>query len=317
MSARLQWDSDGLDWPHRAASRFVEGGGLRWHLQVFAHASDAAPKLLLLHGTGASTHSWRDLVPLLAPHCSVLALDLPGHGFSAMPPGGPSSSVFSLPGMARSLADLLQVLPFAPDWIVGHSAGAALAVRGCLDGLLAPQGVVSVNGALVPLDGWAGQVFSPLAKVLALAPYVPEVFAWRAAKPSVLQRLLDGTGSQLSPHGRALYRRLTANPGHVAGALGMVANWDLHTLWADLPRLPLPLHLLVGTNDLIVPPRSTERILQVSALRSITQMHRLQGLGHLAHEEQPEQVAAAIVRLVQASARPDANTVAQAHRTAR
>jgi magnesium chelatase accessory protein len=113
----------------------------------------------------------------------------------------------------------------------------------------------------------------------------------------VLQRLLDGTGSRLSPRGRALYRRLTANPGHVAGALGMVANWDLHTLWADLPRLTVPLHLLVGTNDLIVPPRSTERILQVNALRSITQMHRLQGLGHLAHEEQPEQVAELVLHL--------------------
>jgi magnesium chelatase accessory protein len=298
MSARLQWDTDGATWPHRQASRFVDGGGLRWHAQLFAHASEAAPRLLLLHGTGASTHSWRDLVALLTPHCSVLALDLPGHGFSAMPPGGPSSPVFSLPGMARSLTDLLQVLPFAPDWIVGHSAGAALAVRSCLDGLLAPRGVVALNGALVPLDGWAGQLFSPLAKLLALAPYVPEVFAWRAAKPSVLHRLLDGTGSHLSAEGRALYHQLTANPGHVAGALGMVANWDLHTLWADLPRLHTPLHLLVGSNDLIVPPHSTARILDVPSLQSSAQMHHLRGLGHLAHEEQPGPVAQYILGLV-------------------
>jgi magnesium chelatase accessory protein len=225
-----------------------------------------------------------------------LALDLPGHGFTAMPAGGPSSPVFSLPGMARSLADLLRVLPFSPNWIVGHSAGAALAVRACLDGLLAPQGVVSVNGALTPLDGIAGQVFSPLAKLLALAPYVPELFAWRAAKPSVLNRLIEGTGSQLNAEGLALYRQLIANPGHAAGALGMMANWDLDTLWTDLPRLTTPLVLMAASNDLIVPPATAQRVAQVPALRATTQVIDLAQLGHLAHEEDPELVSRHLLR---------------------
>ncbi|MEY2735806.1 MAG: hypothetical protein RLZ58_1215, partial [Pseudomonadota bacterium] len=72
MEDRLQWDRDGLDWPHRARSRFVGAAGLRWHVQRFGTGapvatSGAAPgaatqaKVLLVHGTGASTHSWRDV----------------------------------------------------------------------------------------------------------------------------------------------------------------------------------------------------------------------------------------------------------------
>ena len=84
----LDWERDGADWPNRAASRFVTVGAMRWHVQVMG----SGPVLLLLHGTGASSHSWRDLAPRLARHFTVLAPDLPGHGFSAQPAAEASSS---------------------------------------------------------------------------------------------------------------------------------------------------------------------------------------------------------------------------------
>ena len=52
----------GARWPRLAeseSSRFVEAADLRWHVQQMG----AGPVLLLLHGTGASTHSWRALAP--------------------------------------------------------------------------------------------------------------------------------------------------------------------------------------------------------------------------------------------------------------
>ena len=100
VEERLNWDIDGRDWPNRAASRFITAGGLRWHVQQFDHADPGAPWLVLLHGTGSSTHSWRDVAPLLAQQYSVLALDLPGHAFTSMP----RAAEQSLPGMARHVA---------------------------------------------------------------------------------------------------------------------------------------------------------------------------------------------------------------------
>ena len=112
MQRRLDWDRDGADWPHREASQFIACDGLRWHVQRFAcgtASSLPAPRCLLIHGTGSSTHSWRDVVPLLQPHFEVLAIDLPGHAFTSLPGGGLSSPQLSLAGMARALAHLLVV----------------------------------------------------------------------------------------------------------------------------------------------------------------------------------------------------------------
>ncbi|GAA1241447.1 alpha/beta hydrolase [Kitasatospora nipponensis] len=45
-----------------------------------------APVLLLLHGFPASSHMFRDLIPLLAGRYRVIAPDYPGFGYSAAPP---------------------------------------------------------------------------------------------------------------------------------------------------------------------------------------------------------------------------------------
>jgi len=283
MARRLVWEQDGRGWPHAASSRFVQAAGLRWHVQQLG--PDGAPVLLLLHGTGASTHSWRGLMSALADRFHIVAPDLPGHAFTDMPA---SPRQLGLPGMAGAVAALMATLGRAPALVVGHSAGAAIGARLCLDGALAPHALVSLNGALLPLSGLAGQVFSPLARLLTVNTLVPRLFSWRAADPAVLKRLLDGTGSALDAAGAALYGRLVANPGHVAGALGMITQWDLQALQRDLPRLATPLHLVVGARDRTVPPREQRRVRGLVPGATWTE---LPGLGHLAHEEQPAELA--------------------------
>ncbi len=293
MTQSLQWNTDGERWPHRDHSRFVNAAGLRWHVQLF-DTNVNLPVVLLLHGTGASTHSWRELICLLVPHFRVLALDLPGHAFTDMPAGGGNSQLMSLPGMAKAIGELLDSLHVDPALIIGHSAGAAIAVRMSLDGVAAPRHIVSINGALQPLGGLAGQMFSPVARLMSALPFVPTLFSRQAAQPSVLQKLIASTGSTLDAEGTALYGQLVSNPGHAAGALAMMANWDLPQLAMDLPRLATPLSLMVGSQDHTVPPRQAVRLVAqwpASSARAAPQLVTLPGLGHLAHEEQPPLVA--------------------------
>ncbi|WPB87618.1 alpha/beta fold hydrolase BchO [Sediminicoccus rosea] len=272
------------DWPHHAASRFLHAGGLRWHVQIMGEG----PPVLLLHGTGASTHSWRGIMPLLARHYTVIAPDLPGQGFSGEAP----AEALSMEGMARAVGALMQALQAEPRLIIGHSAGAAIAARMCLDGLVAPARLVAINGALLPLGGWAGQVFSPLARLMVRLPGMPRLFAWRAADPVVVRRLLDATGSHLDEEGIALYARLFRRPEHVAGTLGMMAAWDLHALRRDLPRLKTPLLLVIGQQDKTIRPTEARRLARILPQAEI---RALSGLGHLAHEEAPEGVLHAIL----------------------
>jgi magnesium chelatase accessory protein len=292
VAARLQWELDGRDWPLRGFSRFVSAAGLRWHLQQIA--ADGRPIALLLHGTGASTHSWRDLAPLLGRNFSVLSLDLPGHGFTQMP----AAQDLSLDAMARAIGTLLETLRLHPALVIGHSAGAAIAARMCLDGLIDPKLVVSLNGALLPLGGLPGVLFPPAARLLAAAPVVPRLFAWAASDRAAVQRLIDGTGSTLDPAGVEYYARLVRNPGHAAAALGMMAHWDLRALQRDLPRLAVPLGLVAGGNDRAVP---IERARQVVAMVPGAWLSVMPGLGHLAHEEQPAAVAETIVQAARAA----------------
>jgi magnesium chelatase accessory protein len=271
-------------WPHAGASRFVEAGGLRWHLQVMGEG----PPALLLHGTGASAHSWRGVMPLLARRFTVVAPDLPGMGFTSMPP----RAGLSLRGMADSLSAVIGALALAPALVVGHSAGAALGARMCLDGTVAPRLLVAVNGAMLPLNGWAGQVFAPLARMMAALPGIPRLFAWRAADAAVVRSLLDGTGSHLDAEGVELYAQLFRRPQHVEATLGMMAQWDLPSLARELPRLETPLLQLVGKQDRTIRPTQARRLL---ALLPRAQVVAFPGLGHLAHEEAPDLVADAIL----------------------
>jgi magnesium chelatase accessory protein len=274
------------DWPLRAHSRLVACDGLRWHVQILGHG----PPALLLHGTGASTHSWRDVAPLLAEHHTVIALDLPGQGFTRIL----SHRSLSLPGMAQAIGALLRRLHLAPELVIGHSAGAAIGLQLCLDHIVTPRGLVSINGAILPLGGWAGRTFSPLARLLVGLPGVPTLFAGLAAQRSTVERLLRDTGSQLDAQGTALYARLLRRPEHVGAALGMMAAWDLDALAARLPRLPrlrVPLLLLVGERDRTIPPADARRVRRLVPSARIAS---LPGLGHLAHEEDPRGVVARI-----------------------
>jgi magnesium chelatase accessory protein len=290
------WSQQGRDWPNRDASRFVQAGALRWHVQVMGDG----PVLLLLHGAGAATHSWRDLAPLLARDFTVVAPDLPGHGFTQTP----GAEGLSLNGMAAGLQRLLEVLQMRPEMAVGHSAGAALGLRLRLDGVIGEGGLVSLNGALQPFPGAAGHIFPALAKLLFLNPLAVRAFAWRAGQPGAVARLIQSTGSELDARGLDLYGRLMATTGHVAGALGMMANWNLSPLEAQMQRVAPPLTLVAAARDLAVPPRVARA---VHARIPHSTLIDWPGLGHLAHEEAPER-AAEIIRAAVLNRAPEAVT---------
>lgn len=282
--ARLDWERDGARWPNRAASRFVAAGGLRWHVQRMGEG----PAILLLHGTGASTHSFRRLMPILAERFDVIAPDLPGHGFTDPLPW----RRLSLPGMADAVAALTAKLGVRPVAIVGHSAGAAVAIRMALDGQATPAAIVSLNGALLPIwTGFTAPLFASLAKLLAINPFAPLLFARRARDPEVVDRLLRGTGSTIAPEDARLYRLLAAAPSHVAGAIGMMAGWDLRSFERDLARLKTPLVLVAGSADGMVPASNAYDAQRRAPHARVV---RLPGLGHLAHEEAPETIAGII-----------------------
>ncbi len=283
MAKRLDWQADGRDWPGRALSRFVEAGGSRWHVQ----RAGQGESVLLVHGTGASTHSWAGLLPLLAKQFDVLAMDLPGHAFT--------QNIYrpdvSLPGMVRGLTGLLEAEQFRPSVIIGHSAGAAIGVK--LAPLLAPlpRQVIALNGALKPFGGPAGLIAPLMAKALAINPLAYRALARGGRDPARVQKLIEGTGSRPGPDYLKFYGRLFGNAAHVSGTLSMMAAWDVSGVMAPFERAGLSLHQITGANDRAVPPQLADELARRYGWASV---QHLPGLGHLAHEEDAARVAAAI-----------------------
>lgn len=283
MSDRPDWDVEGRDWPNRAASRFVTVGDLRWHVQVCG----TGPTVLLLHGAGAATHSWRDLTPLLTDRFTVVAPDLPGQGFTAMPP----DHGLSLWAMARRTTALIAALDVRPSIVVAHSAGAAIALRMSLDGRFGEAPIIAINGALQPFAGAVAPLFRGLAMGLFVNPLAVHLFATAARDKNRVARLIRGTGSIIDDRGIDLYARLLRKPGHVAGTLGMMGSWDISDMLRSLPQLQADLTLVVGSRDQAVPPSVAE---DVRASLPQAGIVTLPGLGHLAHEERPDLVAGII-----------------------
>jgi magnesium chelatase accessory protein len=285
MSGALDWDREGLIWPHRDFSRFVPVDRAIWHVQRMGPPTERhAEPLLLLHGTGASVHSWRALMPLLAEHYDVIAMDLPRHAFTT----GHAPEETSLPRMARALADLMRALEVDPALVVGHSAGAALALQLALDhGYDGP--IVGLNSALRPFPGLAAQMFPAVAKVLFVNPLVPRIFSAAAGFGSEGERFIyRSTRSRIDPQGLACYAALLRNPRHTKGALAMMANWDLPALKGRMHTIDNRVLLIHSDEDAAIP---LDWARESSQWLRHAQLEVLAGLGHLAHEEAPERIA--------------------------
>jgi pimeloyl-ACP methyl ester carboxylesterase len=100
--------------PIHLTSSYIQAAGMRWHVQ----RAGSGPALLLLHGGASSTHTWRDLLPMLAQHYSILAVDLPGHGKSDLA-SIPQSSIVGLSNLLAALSG--RCMKSAQSALWGHS----------------------------------------------------------------------------------------------------------------------------------------------------------------------------------------------------
>jgi len=266
------------DWPFRSAGRRLRAGSVDWWV---IDTGGEGPALLLLHGLGASGHSFARMIPALAERYRLIVPDLPGQGCSrALSPA--RSGLIPMAEDLRHLCDRMGVHPVA---VIGHSAGAAIALRMAQDD--PSSRVVGINAALGEFDGAAGVLFPVLAKGLAALPFAATGFARLWGRPATVDRLLAGTGSPLGPEGRALYLRLVQDPSHVQGALAMMAQWSLSPLLSELHRLPNPV-LLIGSRGDRAVPCSLSR--DWAARMPNARYLEVPG-GHLVHEEHADGLA--------------------------
>jgi magnesium chelatase accessory protein len=325
MSRPLNFDEHRATWPHAKRSVFFSSSSLQWHVQRWMtqkneveHAKDKAqdqtrdlapkpstwipsknePTIVLLHGTGASAHSWSGLAPLLSKQFGVLAIDLPGHGFTELP----QDTQMSSKGMARLILKLLADLQISNCIFIGHSAGATIAVE-CLSLATSVNinAIISVNGALLPFGSYNMPGMASFAKVLSKNRLIPKIFSFQARYIPLVDHLLDGTGSKIPLQSKQCYQVLVSNAQHARAALIMMAQWDLVAFAKSLPSVfgdqsvNCKLTLLACSGDRTVSPKISDQVQQLVAK---SQIIRIPLLGHMGHEEDPVQFAKLILDIL-------------------
>jgi pimeloyl-ACP methyl ester carboxylesterase len=111
-----------------------ENGGMRYSLEhvgrrgarisALLAGDQGSPPLVLLHGLGATKASWLTVVPRLAKHHRVVALDLPGFGASAKPIARYDAKWF-----AQRVVDALDELGIDRTFVAGNSMGGRIALE--------------------------------------------------------------------------------------------------------------------------------------------------------------------------------------------
>ena len=195
----------------------------------------------------------------------------------------------TLDAMAEDLWRLMDHIGAAPLAVIGHSAGAAIALRMAET---RPLQVIGLNAALGSFDGMAAVLFPAIARTLAAAPFAARMASGLWGRPATVARLLAGTGSPLDAEGRAQYVTLVQDPGHVAGTLAMMAGWQLGPLLSRLPAQRSPVWLIAAAQDRAVPPSVSE---QACARIPGCRYTLLPQGGHLAHEEAQDGLASLIL----------------------
>lgn len=284
--------------PAQAAesSRFIEARGVSIHYLESRPAIAGEPWLLLIHGFGASTESWHDVVPLLASGVRVVRIDLRGFGRSAMPP----DTLYAPTEQAEIVAELLPRLGSGPVFIAGHSYGGAVAFITYLR--LRARGRAAEVAGLILMDAATyPQEFPFFIQVLRdpFTRFLAERFTsarWRTR--FTLERIVVRRDriddARVERYARALRREGAEHA--IAQVARQVAPPNAAALADSLRTFDVPTLIVWGERDPVIPVANARRL--QADIRG-AELVVIRGSGHVPQEEYPEPTAAAMLRFVE------------------
>jgi len=269
---------------------FTEINGLKVYYRI---AGEGDPAFILLHGFGASTFSWREVMDPLSDYGLVIAYDRPAFGFTERPLDWAEENPYSQESNIALLLGLLDRFQIKQAILVGNSAGGTLATAFTLEH---PDRV----RALIQVDAAVYQTIpdSPLLTWLFNTPQMDHL------GPLVARRIAGGQGDAFLQSAWYDIDKLASQPEIMEGYRRplMVENWD-KALWAytqaarspgledRLDEIQVPTLVISGAEDEIVPLENSLRLTDdiPGAALSV-----IENCGHLPQEECPQAFMQAI-----------------------
>jgi pimeloyl-ACP methyl ester carboxylesterase len=243
--------------------------------------SGQGPAVLLIHGIGDSSVTWRSVIPQLARNHTVIAPDLLGHGASDKP-----RADYSIAGYANAMRDLLSVLGIDRATVVGHSLGGGVAMQ------FAYQYPERCERVVLVSTGGVGKEVNPLLRIASApnADLVLPLLSVRATRAAVRLGLsaLEALETDIGRDADNFLRVFDALPDAASRrafvrTLRAVVDWRGQVI-TMLDRCYLtrekPTLIVWGTRDPIIP---FGHALTAHAAMPWSQLEAFDGAGHFPH----------------------------------
>jgi 3-oxoadipate enol-lactonase len=238
----------------------------------------SGPAVVLLHGLGSSGADWPEQQAVLEARYRVIAVDLPGHGASPLPPGP-----LTVEGMAAAVAALLAELDEPPAHVLGLSLGACVALRLALGAPARVRSLTLVNPfARLQLAGPGDLARLALRMVLlgtapmrTVAAHVARrLFPWPEQRP-----LYDAAVTSLAATSRAAY----------FAAMRALARFDAR---GQVAAIRQPTLIVAGDRDTSVPLAAK---VALAAAMPRARLLVVPGSGHATPHDQPRRFNRALL----------------------
>jgi pimeloyl-ACP methyl ester carboxylesterase len=268
---------------------------------VTVHYKDAGTgerTFILLHGFGASTYSWREVMDDFSRHGRVIAYDRPAFGLTERPmPENWTSNPYGMEANVDMLLGLMNAMGIERAVLVGNSAGGGVSVAFALE---YPERVESLLLVDPGVGGGRGPQFPDWALPLMWTPQM------RHLGPLLVRDIAE-TGNDT-------IRRAWSDPSKLTEEIIeeyrrplQVGNWDralyeltfapaYPELRPQLPNLEVPVYIIGGEDDRLIRPWYFEAI---SKEIPGAQFTLLPNCGHVPHEECPQEFMVEVERFLE------------------
>jgi pimeloyl-ACP methyl ester carboxylesterase len=256
-------------------SEFVAVGGLRIHVRETGPKDGHA--LLMLHGFGASLHTWEPWAAALSNQFRAIRFDMPGFGLTEPDPTGDYSDKRSM----QLLSALMDKLSIERAVLIGHSMGGKLAWMYAAN---YPDRVSKL--ILVSPDGFESEGFeygkkASVPMLVRLLPYTLPTFMVRMNLAPAY-----GDPSALTDDALTRYRDMMLAPGNRAAMIARMEQVELQPPEPHLARIQAPTLLIWGEKDAMIPVGNAKDYTKALPDSNVVTLPRV---GHLPHEETPDQ----------------------------
>jgi pimeloyl-ACP methyl ester carboxylesterase len=253
----------------------LEVAGIKLHVRDSGPRD--APTVIFLHGFGASLHTWEPWATTLSHDMRVIRLDLPGSGLSSPDPTGNYTDARSV----EVILALMKRLGVARASLAGNSIGGRIAWTFAAGH---PERIDKL--VLISPDGFASPGFAYGKK-----PEVPatvKLMRYVLPKPLLRMSLAPAYANPAALTGELTtrYHDLMLGPGSRDALIARMEQTVLVDPVPLLKKITAPTLLLWGERDALIPFSNAADYMKAIPRAALV---ALPGMGHLPHEEAPEQ----------------------------